>query len=228
MIRRSLSLIAVRAALRGLGRLLRVAAVTALVIAAAPASLTAALGAALAWLRGWPPGRLYRAALWCLPMLTVWLLATAISARSAARLGTAPYHAWLALWLAGPPAPHLAAVAELAPAAIPAGLAAGGLAWSYRLRSMATGVGGLSPDAAVSFDQRQWRHQVRSARARIAAPGAIPLTTREGNIVAGAVIRAVGHPGREVASIPYPRIRSHQVVIGTTGTGKPRLEVRHY
>jgi hypothetical protein len=226
MIRRWLSLIAVRAALRGFGRLLWVAAVTALIIAAAPVSLTAAVGAALAWLRGWPPGRLYRAALWCLPMLAVWLAATAISARPAARLGTAPYHAWLALWLAGPPARHLAAIAELAPAAIPAGLATGGLAWSCRLRSMATGAGGLSPDAAVSFEKRQWRHQVRSARARIAAPGAIPLTTRDGSIVAGAVIRAVGHPADEVASIPYPRIRSHQVVIGTTGTGKTTLLLR--
>jgi hypothetical protein len=223
MMRRWLSLIAVRAALRGLGRLLQITAVAALVVAAAPASLAAALGVALAWLRGWPPGRLYRAALWCAPMLAVWLLATAIGARPAAWLATAPYRAWLALWQAGPAAAHLAAVAELAPPAIPAGLAAGGLAWAYRLRSMQTGTGGLAPDAAVSFDRRQWRHQVHSARARIAAPGAIPLTTRSGSILAGAVIRTVGHPERKVASIPYPRMRSHQVVIGTTGTGKTIL-----
>jgi hypothetical protein len=226
MMRRWLSLIAVRAALRGFGRLLRITAVAALVVAAAPASLAAALGVALAWLRGWPPGRLYRAALWCAPMLGVWLLASAISARPPAWLAAAPYRAWLALWQAGPPAAHLAAVAELAPLAIPAGLAAGGLAWSYRLRSMQAGTGGLAPDAAVSFDRRQWRHQVHSARARIAAPGAIPLTTRSGSILAGAVIRTVGHPERKVASIPYPRMRSHQVVIGTTGTGKTTLLLR--
>jgi hypothetical protein len=42
--------LAVRAALRALGRLLRIAIVAALIIAAAPASLVAAIGAALAWL----------------------------------------------------------------------------------------------------------------------------------------------------------------------------------
>jgi hypothetical protein len=40
------------------------------------------------------------------------------------------------------------------------------------------------------------------------------------------VIRTVGHPERKVASIPYPRMRSHQVVIGTTGTGKTTLVFR--
>jgi hypothetical protein len=226
VIRRWLSLIAVRAALRAAGRLLRIAAVAALVIAAAPASLVAAVGAVLAWLRGWPPGRLYRAALWSLPMLAVWLAATAITARSASQVAAAPYRAWLALWHLGPAASYPAAVAAIAPVAIPAGLAAGGLAWSYRIRSLETGAGGLSPGAAVSFDLRQWRHQARSARARIAAPGAIPLTTRDGSLVAGAVIRAVGHPSRPVASIPYARMRSHQVVVGTTGTGKTTLLLR--
>ena len=225
MIRRWLSLIAVRAALRAIGRLLRMAIIAALVIAAAPASLVAAIGATLAWLRGWPPARLYRAALWCLPMLAVWLAATAIATRSASGVAAAPYHAWLSLWHGAHPASP-AAFAAIAPAAIPAGLAAGGLAWAYRIRSMRTGTGGLSPDAAVSFDLRQWRHQARSARARIAAPGAIPLTTRDGSLVAGAVIRTAGHPGRPIASIPYPRMRSHQVVIGTTGTGKTTLLLR--
>jgi hypothetical protein len=226
VITRWLSLIAVRAALRAIGRMLRVGAVAALVIAAAPASVVAALSAALAWLAGWPPGRLYRAALWCVPMLVVWLAATAIASRSASQAAMAPYLAWLAMWHRGAAGSYPAAAAVIAPAAIPAGLAAGGLAWSYRIRSMQTGTGGLSPDAAVSFDLRQWRHQARSARARIAAPGAVPLTTRNGSLVAGAVIRAVGHPSRPIASIPYSRMRSHQVVIGTTGTGKTTLLLR--
>jgi hypothetical protein len=46
--------------------------------------------------------------------------------------------------------------------------------------------------------------------------------------VAGAVIRAVGHAPSPLAAIPYRRLRSHQVVIGTTGTGKPTLQVWHY
>jgi hypothetical protein len=35
------------------------------------------------------------------------------------------------------------------------------------------------------------------------------------------VIRSIQHRPRRVASVPYSRLRSHQVVIGTTGTGNP-------
>jgi hypothetical protein len=212
--------------IRRLMRLLRIMAATVLIIAAAPVSLVAGASAALAWRSGWPPGRLYRAALYCLPMLAVWLAATAVATRSASQVAAVPYLAWLAMWHRGAAGAYPAAAAVIAPAAIPAGLAAGGLAWSYRIRSMQTGSGGLAPDSAVAFDRRQWRHQARSARARITAPGAVPLTTRRGDLVAGAVIRAVGHPAPPVASIPYARMRSHQVVVGTTGTGKTTLLLR--
>jgi hypothetical protein len=226
VIRRWLSLIVVRAGLRALGWVLRVAVTAGLVIAALPVSLTAACAVALAWLNGWPPGRLYRAAAYCVPMVAVWLAATAVTTHSAAQVGTAPYLAWLAMWHRGAAGSYAAAAAVIAPAAIPAGLAVGGLVWGYRIRSIQTGAGGLSPDAAASFDRRQWRRQARSARARIAAPGAVPLTTRNGSLVAGAVIRTVGHPARPIASIPYVRMRSHQVVVGTTGTGKTTLLLR--
>jgi len=207
-------------------RLLRAAVAAALVIAAAPVSLVAAAGAALAWLGGWPPARLYRAALWSLPMLAVWLTATAVASRSAEQAAQAPYLAWLTMWHRGAVGAYPAAAAAIAPAAIPAGLAAGGLAWSYRIRSLQTGSGGLAPDSAAAFDRRQWRHQARSARARIAAPGAVPLTVRGGGVAVGAVIRAVGHRQRQIASVPYARVRSHQVVIGSTGTGKTTLLLR--
>jgi hypothetical protein len=214
--------------IRSLRRLLRIVVTAALIIAAAPVSLVAGGSVALAWRAGWPPGRLYRAALYCLPMLAAWLAATAAATRSAAQVAAAPYLAWLAMWHRGAAGSYAGAAAVIAPAAIPAGLAAGALAWSYRIRSMQAGSGGLSPDAAVSFDLRQWRHQARSARARITAPGAVPLTTRRGDLVTGAVIRAAGHPARQIATIPYTRMRSHQVVIGTTGTGNstPRRRSR--
>jgi hypothetical protein len=215
-----------RAAVRATARLLAAAAAAALIIAAAPVSLVADVAAALAWLRGWPPGRLYRAALCCLPMVVVWLAATAVATRSAFDVAAAPYLAWLAMWHRGAAGSYAGAAAVIAPAAIPVGLAAGGLAWSYRIRSMETGTGGLAPDSAVAFDLRRWQHQARSARARIAAPGAVPLTTRRGDLVTGAVIRVVGHPARPIASIPYARLRSHQVVVGTTGTGKTTLLLR--
>jgi hypothetical protein len=207
------------AAGRAVWRAARIVLAAALIVVAAPVSLVAAGSAAAAWLAGWPPGRLYRAALWCLPMLAVWLAGIAIAARSVSQAAAAPYLAWLAMWHSGAAGSYPHAAAVIAPAAIPAGLAVGGLAWAYRIRSMETGSGGLAPDAAVAFGLRQWRHQARTARARIAAPGSIPLTSQNESVLAGAVIRAVGHPARRVASIPYPRMRSHQVVIGTSGSG---------
>jgi hypothetical protein len=209
-------------ALRAIGA----AAAAALLIAVAPVSLTALLSVAVAWHLGWPPRRLYRAALACGPMVAVWLAATAIGTRSPAKVAAAPYLAWLAMWRHGASGSIGTAAAVIAPAAIPLGLTAGGLAWSYRIRSMETGTGGLSPGSAVAFDLRQWRHQARRARALIAAPGSVPLTSRNGHIVAGAVIRAVGHRPQRVAVIPYRRLRAHQVVIGTSGTGKTTLLLR--
>jgi hypothetical protein len=235
MIRQYLALLALRAAARGLRRLVKLTATVTLLVAAAPVSLVAACAATFAWLSGWPPRRLYAAALWCLPMLAVWLAASAVTAPGSAgvphgpawyRVADAPYHAWLAMWRLATSGHWPAAAVAIAPAAIPLGLLAGGLAWSYRIYRMETGSGGLSPGSAISFDRRQWRRQVRSARARITAPGSVPLTYRNGDVVIGATIRAVRHPGRPVTALPYPRLRSHQVVIGTTGTGKTTLLLR--
>ena len=216
--------------LRGVGwltaRLLAIVAVTGLLVAAAPVTLVAAGAAWTAWMRGWPPGRLYRAAAWLLPMVVTWLAATALTERAWRALPLAPVRAWTAMWhlvAAGEPA---RAVVVIAPVAIPLGILAGGAAWSYRVRSMAAAAAGTSPGAAISFDQRQWRHQARSAAARIAAPGAVPLTTGAGDVVVGAVIRAVGHRAAGLARLRYERLRSHQVVIGGTGTGKTTLLLR--
>jgi hypothetical protein len=228
MIRRRRRRRVVLAAGRLLGRVIAVAAGVALAVAAAPVSLVAAAAVALAWVAGWPPRRLYQAALWCLPMLAVWVAATALTARSWPPVAAAPYLAWRAMWHLAAAGSVLRAAVTIAPVAIPLGLVVGALAWSRRIYAMRTGTGGLSPTASAAFDRRQWRHQVRSARARIAAPGAVPLLSRSGAIVAGAVIRAVGHPASPLAAVPYQRLRSHQVVIGTTGTGKPKLQVWHY
>jgi hypothetical protein len=229
VIGRYLTLVALRGAVRLAGRLIAAAAAAAVLLAAAPVSLVAGYAFALAWLLGWPPRRLYVAALWCAPMVAVWLAGTGLRARRGGALlavATAPYHAWLAMWHLGAAGSVAAAAVTIAPAAIPLGLLAGGLAWARRIAAMQAGTGGLSPRSPVAFDLRQWRRQVRSARARIAAPGSVPLTTAAGGIAPGAVIRAVGHPQRPVAVLPYSRLRSHQVVIGTTGTGKTTLLLR--
>jgi hypothetical protein len=226
VIRRYLGLLAVLAAVRVAGRLARYAAVAFVVIAAAPVSLVAVGAVTVAWLRGWPPRRLYRAALWCLPMVGVWLAATAITTRSWRQVAAAPYLAWLASWHQAAAGSLVRAAVTIAPAAIPAGLAVGGLAWSRRIYTMETQSGGRFPTAPATFQARQWRRQVRTAKARIAAPGSVPLLWHNGAVVAGAVIRAVGHPWRDLAMIPYQRLRSHQVIIGTTGTGKTTLLLR--
>jgi hypothetical protein len=201
-------------------RALTVLAATLVAAGLLPVTLVAAVSVAVAWREGWQPARLYRAAAWCLPMPGVWLAATAIARHSLAT--ASPAAAWLALERGH----YLAAAVLIAPLAVPAGLLTGALAWSSRLASMAAHTAGSSPAAAVSFDDRQWRHQVRAAKALIAAPGAVPLLTSRGDFVAGAVIRALGHPARQLTVLPASRLRSHQIVVGATGTGKTTLLLR--
>ena len=43
-------------------------------VATWPVTLVAVTGYAAAWLRGWPPTRLYRAAAWALPVTAAWLV----------------------------------------------------------------------------------------------------------------------------------------------------------
>jgi hypothetical protein len=222
VIGRRLTLLVAQAILFLLGWL----ALALIAAAAAPVSAVAAGAIAVAWRRSVPPRRLLIAAAWCGPMVAVWLAWIARTAPGWVSLAAAPYHAWLAFW-------HLAAAGALAraavtvaPPAIPLGLAAGAIAWAYRTGSMNAGVAGLSPVARVGFDQRQWRHQVRSAKARIAAPDSIPLVARGDLVVVGSVIRTVGHRSGRLAAIEYPRLRSHQVVVGMPGTGKTTLLLR--
>jgi hypothetical protein len=243
LIRQYLTLVLLRAAARALWRLIKVAAAAAVIVGAAPVSAVATGAVLVAWACGWPPRRLYGAALWCLPMLAVWLTATGLTATGQPapgsrggsggsgapawyRVAGAPYQAWLNMWRLGTSGHVAAAAVGIAPVAVPAGLLAGGLAWAVRIYQMETGAGGLSPTSAISFDRRQWRRQVRSARARIAAPGSVPLTYRNGSVVVGGTIRAIRHRTTAITALPYDRLRSHQVVIGTTGTGKTTLLLR--
>ncbi len=225
---------------RWLGGALRVAFLLAFAVSFAPVTLVAAAALTAGWLRGLPPRRLYGAAAWCVPMVAAWLIAIAAkmgglppemntgttSWPAWQRAVTAPYRAWRAMWQLAGHGQLAAAAITVAPIAIPLGLAAGGLVWARVLGAMETGAAGRSPGSPVAFDLRQWRRQVRSARARIAAPGAIALLTRDDAVVTGATIRAVRHPWHPVAVVPYDRLRSHQVVIGTTGTGKTTLLLR--
>jgi len=219
----------------GIFWLARVAVLIALAVALAPVTLVAAGAFACGWWRGAPPRRIYLAALWCLPMVVAWLIAVAAWPAKAGDPGAwwfravaAPYRAWDTMWRLVEHGQPLAAAVAAAPPAVPLGLAAGGACWAYRRFRMRSGAGGLTPESPGAFDARQWRHQVRAAQALIAAPGSLPLLSRRGHVVAGATIRAVGPGARagRAASIPYERLRSHQVVIGSTGTGKTTLLLR--
>lgn len=210
-------------------RLAKLLLVAAIAVAVAPVTLVAAGSGAVAWWRGWPPRRLYIAAAWCLPMVIVWLVAVAVWHHSAGpawfRVIAVPYRSWETMWRLLRHGRVAAAAATIAPLAVPLGLLAGGAAWAYRIFRMETGAAGLSPAAPARFDARLWRRQVRTACGLLAAPGALPLYRHNDGVIIGAVIRAVGHRERSVASIPFSRLRSHQVVIGTTGTGNPAPEL---
>src|SRR5262245_22464653 len=89
---------------------LRAVVAAAILAAAAPVCLVAAIAMLTAWWQGWPPGRLYRSAAWCAPMITVWLAASAASG-SPARTAAALYRAWLAMWHLGAASSYPAAAA---------------------------------------------------------------------------------------------------------------------
>ena len=61
--------------------------------------------------------------------------------------------------------------------------------------------------APITFDARQWKRQVRTARGLTEAPGAVPLLARGGRIPVGGTIRAIGHRWHPVFSHPGRRVR---------------------
>jgi hypothetical protein len=193
----------------------------ALALAAWPATLTAATGYAAAWLRGWPPVRLYRAAAWALPMTVAWLAAAAVRAPGWPA-ALAPGRAWSRLAATDMARTFL----QLAPAAVPAGLALAGIIWAWRIYAITTGLGGIMASAPITFDARQWKRQVRTAKGLTEAPGAVPLLARGEKIPVGGTIRAVGHRWHPVFTVPAAACARHMVVVGATGSGKTNLMMR--
>jgi hypothetical protein len=199
---------------------------TTLAVALWPITLVAVVGYTAAWLRGWPPTRLRRDAAWALPMTAIWLVGLALRqpARQAAAL--APVRDLEQGWQ------HLTAIGVartfvlLAPAAVPAGLALAALAWAWRNYAITAGIGGMMASAPISFDARQWRRQVRAAKGRTAAPGAVPLLGAGSQIPVGGTIRTVGHRWHYVFAIPFTACGRHMVIVGATGSGKTNLMIR--
>ena len=72
--------------------------VAAAAIAAWPLTAVAALGYLTAWLRGWPPARLWRAAAWALPMTAAYAIGEALRLRAWQAVALAPVNDWANAW----------------------------------------------------------------------------------------------------------------------------------
>ena len=194
-------------------------------IAAWPVTVVTAAGYTAAWLRGWPPARLYRAAAWSLPVTAAWLVYLEIRVPGflAAR---DPRRTWAGGW------DHLTTTrlagvfAALAPAVLPAGLALAGLVWAWRNYAITAGLGGKMASAPITFDARQWNRQIRTAQGLTHAPGAVPLLARGNKIPVGGTIRAIGHPWHPVFTLEPGACARHMVIVGSTGSGKTNLMIR--
>jgi hypothetical protein len=93
-----------------------------------PVTVVAAPAWAMAWLRGWPAARLYRAAAWSLPMTLVYAIAAALQDKTWQALALAPVTGWEQATRLLEHAQVAKAVLLTVPWAVPAGLAAGGTA----------------------------------------------------------------------------------------------------
>ncbi len=149
-------------------------------VTAWPLTAVAVIGYLAAWLRGWPPARLWRAA----------RLGAAHDRRLRHRPGDTP--ARLAGRRAGPGAGlwgrvaaagrrgHPARRTARRPVAVPAGLGIGGLLWAWRIYAITTGLAGITASAPIEFDTRQWRRQAYLPYAEL--PWLLPRTGRDGEL----------------------------------------------
>ena len=195
-------------------------------VAAWPLTTVAGIGYLAAWLRGWPPARLWRAAAWALPMTAVYAIGQAIRLHAWQAVALAPVQDYGNAWRLLAAGAILRAGLLVAPVAVPAGLAIGGLLWAWRIYAITTGLAGITASAPIEFDTRQWRRQVRAARGRATAPGTVPLLTRGGQVVIGPVIRAIRHKWRPIFTVPARSFSRHSVIIGSSGSGKTNLMMR--
>jgi hypothetical protein len=91
-------LLLARHALQWVSRLIKWTVTAAVLVMAAPVTVVTAAAVTLAWLRGWPPARLRRAAAWSAPMTAAWLTVQVITTRSLSAVLAAPYSGWRAAW----------------------------------------------------------------------------------------------------------------------------------
>ena len=221
-LRLTLSLWLLRKAVKLAGWLL----LALLALALWPVTIVTIVAYTAAWLRGWPPARLRRAAAATLTLPALYAVAVLARQHGHPAAALAPARAYPAAWH------HLAALGAartflaLAPAAVPAGLALAAGLWAWRNYAITAGIGGRMASAPVTFDNRQWKRQARAAEGRTAAPGSVPLLTRRAMIPVGGTIRAVACTWKPVFAVPAAACGRHMVIIGASGSGKTNLMMR--
>ena len=190
-----------------------------------PLTIVTVVSYTAAWLRGWPPARLRRAAA-TLTLPAIWVAITTARQHGRAAAALAPARAYPARWH------HLAALdaartfVTLAPAVIPAGLALAAGLWAWRNYAIMAGLGGKMASAPVTFDTRQWNRQAAAAEGRAKAPGSVPLLARGAKIPVGGTIRAIACKWKPVFAVPAAACARHMVIIGASGSGKTNLMMR--
>ena len=189
-----------------------------------PVTLVMVAGYVAAWWRGWPPARLGRAAAGSVALTAVYAVADVLRQHGRRAAALAPFRAWEHGWHRSA-LPMIRAFLEVAPVAIPAGLATAAGLWAWRSYAVSAGIGGWRASAPVTFDNRQWKRQVRTAKGLTDAPGAVPLVTRRAMIPIGGTIRAVACRWKPVFAVPAADCARHMVIIGATGTGKTNLMI---
>ena len=220
-LRFTVSLWLLRKTVRGAGWLLLVV----LLVALWPVTLVMVAGYLAAWLRGWPPSRLRHAAAGTLVLTAVYAVADVVRQHAGHAAALAPVRDWSSGW--HPDALIVARMfALVSPVAIPAGLIGAAALWAWRKYAISAGIGGRMASAPVTFDARQWRRQIRTAKGVTGAPGSVPLLTRRGMIPIGGTIRAVGCREKPVFAVAASACARHMVIVGATGSGKTNLMIR--
>ena len=176
-------------------------------VAAAPVTVVTISAVTVAWLRGWPPAQLRRAAAWSAPMTAAY------------RPGC---HYQVAPGRVRRPVPRvagrvdafslgntLAAFTLCAPAAVPAGLLIASWAWGARIYRIETGLAGSNATAPVIFDQRQWTRQ------------ACLLAVRNQRILAAWDTRQAGTARRAALGQPPRTLKRRRKTLASLAAGPP-------
>ena len=197
-----------------------------LLLAAAlwPVTVVAVTGFVAAWLRGWPPARLRRAAAGSLAVTAVWLILAALAAGGPGALTPAAdwAHGWHPVTPLGSPGSSCC---------WPRSSSRPGCCWPQDC-----GRGGTTPSApawAAGWRRRRSALTASSGAARSAPPRAgspprawcrcWPGAGRSRS--AGPSARSGTAGGRSSRS-PYSACARHMVIVGSTGSGKTNLMIR--